>query len=172
MNRVQLFNSIRDIPYRIPLNSSEEDRCCNGKVKQLKKLLEAEGYQARYRVCEFKWSDMLLPLFVTAIPHEDFSTHVYLEVFINGKWVVVDPTWDIQIKSILPVNEWDGITDTQIAVTPLKIYSLKKSKKIMERGELEQPDKYWVEDLEFCKSFNQWLESVRVNFNLSESNYE
>lgn len=50
---------------------------------------------------------MGLPRHVMDVPHEDDSTHVYLEVFVDGKWINVDPTWDPQLRDILPIAEWD-----------------------------------------------------------------
>ena len=58
MDIVSLFNSVRDIPYRIPLDPEEEDRCCSGKHEKLFNLLKKEGFKVRYRVCVFLWSSL------------------------------------------------------------------------------------------------------------------
>lgn len=94
-NTIDIFNTIRDIPYRIPLSSKEKDECCSGKHIQLKNIFENMGIKSRFRVCSFQWSDMNLPEKITHIPHEDNSTHVYLEVFIENNWKNIDATWDI-----------------------------------------------------------------------------
>ncbi len=47
------FTKIRDIPYRIPLSSEEEDQCCTGKHKRLFGVLQEAGYKIRWRVCTF-----------------------------------------------------------------------------------------------------------------------
>lgn len=161
MSIVDMFNKVRDIPYRIPLTSTEEDRCCSGKMKQLKQMLEQAGYQARYRICEFRWSDIPLPNEVSEVPHEDLVTHVYLEVKINGSWVIVDPTWDSGVKSVLPVNEWDGKSDTQVAVPVLKTYGLKKSLEVIKSENKEVIEADLAKNGEFYKAFNSWLEKVR-----------
>lgn len=102
------FGRVRDIPYAIPLSPSEPDRCCSGKAKSLKAWLDMRGYDSRYRVCEFRWSDIGLPPEVLAVPHADDSTHVYVEVLVDGRWTILDPTWDSGLASVLPVTEWDG----------------------------------------------------------------
>jgi len=53
--------------------------------------------------------------------------HTYLEIKINGKWKILDATWDKGLRKILPVNNWDGKSGTEIAVKPTKIFSAKKS---------------------------------------------
>ena len=161
MNIVDMFNKVRDIPYRIPLTSTEEDCCCSGKAKQLKQMLEQAGYQTQYRVCEFRWSDIPLPDEVSRISHEDLMTHVYLEVEINGSWIIVDPTWDSGIKSILPVNEWDGKSNTQVAVPVLKTYDPEKSLEVVESENKEVIKADLAKNGEFYKAFNSWLEKVR-----------
>jgi len=108
MDLISTFKSIRDIPYKIPLKWGEEDNCCSGKHEKLLNLLKKMGYGARYRVCVFLWSGLNLPPKLEKIPHEDDCTHSYLEIKIGDEWKVLDATWDIGLKGIFHVNEWDG----------------------------------------------------------------
>lgn len=162
---IKIFETVRDMPYRIPLNLKEADFCCSGKHKILKDLFIEQGLEIRYRVCSFSWSSINLPEKVRNISHGDYSTYVYLEVLIDGKWIVVDATWDKEIEDVLHVNEWDGKTDTKIAVNPLEIFSLDKSEGIM-NGE---SDEKILNDLKingkFYEAFNNWLEEVRISKN-------
>lgn len=162
MNIIESFKSVRDLPYRIPLTLNEKDVCCSGKHKMLKDLLEEDGFEVRYRVCSFLWSSVELPKEVANVAHDNQSTHVYLEVLIDGEWVVVDATWDLGIKNIFYVNEWDGESNTEIAVRPLEIFSPQKSADIMNHMNDEQI----LDDLkvngEFYKVFNNWLDEQRV----------
>ncbi len=130
MNIISTFNSIRDISYKIPLKFGEEDNCCSGKSERLFNLLTKMGYTVRYRVCTFSWSSMNLPLELMNIAHEDSSTHSFLEIEIGGVWKVLDPTWDKGLKDVFHVNVWDGESDTEIAVKPIKIFTPKKSLEI------------------------------------------
>ena len=162
MNPIQeLFVQIRDILYRVPLTSEEEDLCCTGKHKQLKKLLEDEGLQARWQVCTFKWSDIKLPLEVSSVPHEDDCTHAYLEVFINSSWKTVDATWDKGLSAIFPINEWDTISETPIAVPVLSIFSPEDSAEIIAKEDKEAVEADLKINGEFYKAFNYWLEETR-----------
>ncbi len=151
------------MPYRIPLALGEKDVCCSGKHKLLKNLFEKQGLEVRYRVCTFLWSSIDLPGEVSKVPHHDLSSHVWLEVLIDGKWVIVDATWDIGVKNILHVNEWDGKSNTEPAVKPIKVFSPQKSTDIMNN----ESDEDTLNDLkingEFYKAFNVWLEEQRIS---------
>lgn len=163
---VKLFEEVRDMPYRIPLAIGEEDVCCSGKARKLKNILENKGLQVRYRVCEFKWSDMeVLPSHVRDVSHDDRSTHVYLEVFVEGKWIKIDPTWDQGLSSIFPVAHWDGIHDTQVAVKEIVVYDPEKSRQIMDNESDEVAKKDLETNGKFYGAFNEWLEDIRIRKN-------
>lgn len=92
MNIIKLFERVRDIPYSIPLEYGEEDKCCSGKSEKIFNLLKNEGYKVRYRVCVFLWDDLPLPNKVKNILHDADCTHTYIECYINKKWIIVDAT--------------------------------------------------------------------------------
>jgi hypothetical protein len=158
MTIIENFTTIRDIPYTIPLSLDEKDCCCSGKHMQLKKLFEIAGFKARYRVCSFLWSTMELPQKVLAVSHEDYSTHVFLEILIHDQWITVDATRDPALHNILSINERDGTSHTSIAVPPIKIFSPEKSLAIM----AAEDDEEILRDLEkhgkFYHTFNEWLQ--------------
>ncbi len=162
MSLLDSFQSIRDIPYKIPLTPNKEDTCCNGKHKKLKDLLIKQGFKVRYRVGSFLWSSLNLPSEVSNVPHDDLSSHVWLEVLIDGEWITIDATWDVGLKNIFHINEWDGKSNTEIAVKILEIFSPEKSAEIMD-GE---NDDGLLSDLKingkFYKAFNDWLERKRI----------
>lgn len=159
---IEAFKLIRDVPYRIPLFWGDKDDCCSGKSTRLLSTLKKLGYKARYRVCVFHWSDLDLPKKLQAVPHDNDCTHSYLEVKIAGDWKIVDPTWDIGIKKKFHVNEWDGKSNTEIAVNPTKIFTPENSLRIMQN----QDERVISQDLkvngEFYKAFNEWLETIRA----------
>ena len=161
MDLILAFNSIRDIPYKIPLSSDEVDACCSGKHEKLFKLLIDRGYKVRYRVCAFVWSSLNLPSELEKIPHDDYCTHIYLEINLGGKWEILDATWDKGLKRIFHVNEWDGKSDTEIAVKPIKIFSPQKSLKIVKDQNKEANEKDLEINGKFYKGFNEWLEKNR-----------
>lgn len=159
---INLFNKIRDITYRIPLDESEIDSSCSGKQILLFEGLTKLGYICRYRVCTFRWSDLNLPNKLLNVPHEDNSTHVFLEVKTqDNTWITVDTTWDKAISKVLHANTWDGESSTEIAVPPIEIYSVQKSHEIMSDENFDQNDVKINGD--FYKEFNNWLESIRIS---------
>lgn len=161
MNSISLFNSIRDMPYRIPLQWSEEDNCCSGKHKKLFNQLIKRGYEVRYRVCIFLWRDLNLPLELEKIPHDNDCTHTYLEIKIDGNWKILDVTWDSGLKGLFHINQWDGKSNTEIAVKPIKIFTLQKSLEIINNQNEEVIKKDLLINREFYKVFNNYLEEKR-----------
>lgn len=161
MSLLNEFRRIRDIPYSIPLTFDEEDRCCTGKAKQLLAFLHANHVEARYRVCTFKWSDMPLPVSVVAVPHEDASTHVYVEAKINNIWIDLDATWDSGLRSVLPVNDWDGHSSTAIAVPVQSLLSHEESTRIMAMESRESFDSDITVNGAFYQALNKWFANVR-----------
>lgn len=158
---ISAFKKVRDIPYRIPFALGENDDCCSGKHRLLKDLFNKQGLEVRYRVCSFLWSSLNLPEKVAKIPHEDHSTHLYLEALINKKWVIVDATWDIGLKKIFKVNKWDGKSDTKLAVKPIDIFSPQKSADIMNSENYEEMKQDRKVNGKFYKALNKWLEEIR-----------
>ena len=163
MNIIEAFEIVRDIPYRIPLALGEKDVCCSGKHKLLKDLFIKQVFEVRYRVCSFLWSSISLPNKISNISHNDLSSHVWLEVLINGKWIIVDATWDIGIKNILHVNEWDGKSNTETAVKPLEIFNPQKSAYIMNSNNNEKILNNLKINGEFYRAFNDWLAKQRLS---------
>jgi hypothetical protein len=161
MDIISNFESIRDIPYRIPLRWDEEDACCSGKSEKLYNLLTKKGCKVRYRVCAFLWSSLNLPPEIEKIPHDDDCTHAYLEINIEGVWKILDATWDKKLKGIFHINEWDGKSDTEIAVKPIQTFTPERSLEIV----LDQTEEVIKKDLkingEFYKAFNEWLDKIR-----------
>ena len=163
MNIIEEFKKVRDIPYRIPLSPQEPDNFCSGKSERLFKIFEEVGYEVRYIVCTFHWSDMRLPAKVQEIAHEDKCTHSYLEVKIGDEWIKVDATWDKELKSVFNVNDWNGKSHTKVAVPVKECFSSEESAEIMQKGTTEEATK---EDRqkngEFYKAFNDWLAEIRI----------
>jgi hypothetical protein len=162
MNIISEFHRVRDIPYRIPLTPDAPDHCCSGKTVELMKAFKGAGVDVRQIICLFKWSSLDLPSDLLAVKHDDATSHTYFEALIDGKWVIIDPTWDPRISSVFHVNEWDGRTDTQVAVPATETLSPEKSLEYLDRYNAPQAV---VDDMaangEFYKAFNEYLEKVR-----------
>ena len=122
MDSISYFKFVRDIPFRLPLSADEPAPYCVDKHVVLKTLLSSLGFKVRYGLCRWLWSSLDLPESLKEIPHEDRSMHVYLEVYNTeqARWMTVDATWDKGLASKLPVSEWDGRSDTMLAVKPVE----------------------------------------------------
>lgn len=160
-NLIRAFESIRDVPYSIPMDFKGPDNCCSGKAIRLKNYFKSQGLEARYRVVDFKWSKLGLPAYVLSAVHSDDSTHVFVEVKLENGWQKVDPTWDRGLSKALPVAEWDGMSDTVLAVPIERYYDDETSEALMQFSK-EEFDKERAENLQFYQRINDWLKTVRT----------
>lgn len=162
MNIIEEFKKVRDIPYRIPLSLEEPDECCSGKADRLFKIFQKGGYDVRYRLCTFRWSDLGLPKKIQDLSHDDESSHTYLEINIDGEWKIVDATWDKGLKDLFVVNEWDGKSDTEIAVPCVECLSPEKSLGYIKHISTPEAIKSDLKvNGDFYRAFNEWLENYR-----------
>lgn len=162
MDIIDEFNKIRDIPYRIPLSLDEPNDCCTGKAERLCKILKDNGYEVRFRICTFKWKDLNIPAELQNIPHDDNSSHIYCEINLQGTWIIMDATWDQQLRGLYPINEWNGKSDTTIAVPAGEIFSPAKS---LDYYQHTSSPEAVIADLKlngaFYQAFNEYLETYR-----------
>ena len=96
------------------------------------------------------------------ISYENDCTHTYLEIKTNNRWEVLDVTWDVGLARVFHINDWDGKSNTEIAVKPIKIFSPQKSEEILKNFEKKENI---IKDLKmngkFYEAFNNWLEEIR-----------
>lgn len=160
--RIRLFKIVREIPYYAAVGE-EQDYSCSTKGEILQRLLRL---QSRYRICEFRWEDLKLPQEILKYYQEDPEYHQFLEIQIpeTKKWIIVDPTWDSGLKKILPVNDWDGIHDTEIAVPTKKIYSPTESEELIKRFNRQNyVEAYIRKNKEFLIALNKYFRRLRSN---------
>jgi hypothetical protein len=162
MNLADEFKRVRDIPYRIPLSKDEKDCSCSGKTEELMSIFRRTGVNARQRICLFRWKDLGLPAEVMAAAHDDDASHTYFEAQFDGQWIVIDATWDIGLKSIFPINDWDGKSATDIAVPTSEILSPQDGAAYLD--EVSSPEAMAKDILmngSFYKALNDYFEQVR-----------
>lgn len=151
--RIALFESIRDIPYRIDI--AGKDATCLAKNKLLGELLLRVGLSCRIVKAQSYWKDTphITPKLLALAPPK-FS-HLFLEVLIpeTKKWVQVDATWDSELAPTLPVAKWDGLHSTILAC------------RIMNPKRVGSPSNYPYRDFDpkdsFTKQLNDWYASLR-----------
>ncbi|MBI4441119.1 hypothetical protein HY639_03055 [Candidatus Woesearchaeota archaeon] len=130
MQATELFVIVRDIPYHIPTSAHDRDACCHGKSELLCKLLQAYGFSARLMLCTFRWSALPLPEELKKLIKNDHGLHSYVEVKQGGRWIRLDPSLDAGLRGKLPVVDWDGYSNTKLAVIPEKMVSPSASQKM------------------------------------------
>lgn len=174
MDAVDYFTFVRDTPFRMPLSVGDPDYSCAGKHVVLRTLLSSLGLKVRYALCRFSWNSLDMPESLKEIPHEDV-THVYLEVYYKEqtRWMSVDATWDKGLAPKLPVSEWDGRSDTIIAVKPIESLKPIESQEEFDKW-LNSPPPSMDEWLslpldsplkvngKFYEALNKWVESIRT----------
>ena len=176
-NRVALFEKVRDIPYFIekslldprqhPTEILTTNRgSCSPKHYLLGLMYERIGLDARYISQKFSWNDAtLLNLFPDDL--KKFASkfpviqHFNLEVFIENEWVLVDATFDLELKKLgFKINEkWDGFSNQNNAFTT---WGSKQHKTAWDCASYiqSQRDKMSKEEKlasnQFVGSFNTW----------------
>lgn len=158
-----LFRTVRDIPYRIPLTYDEVDCSCVGKNKTLMEELVRLDFEVRWRVCEFRWSDLPIPKHVLAACRNTEAEHAYLEVKIENTWQTVDATWDSGLSGVFEIAAWDGEGSSSVAVPVSSALSPEASASLMGGIGRVETEKDLQLNRDFYRAFNDWLESVRKN---------
>lgn len=154
-NLIKTFEKIRDIPYHCPESIHEEDHRCWGKNRLLANELKKQGYDVRFRVCQFTWSKQKLPEEIISQAPANIDYHPFLEIKLNSKWVIVDATLDNKFSKY---NEWDGISDTKILIKYDEILSVEESEENEKKENFRERNKEWFE---FCRKLNKFFEGIR-----------
>lgn len=178
--RISVFNNIRDIPYVIvpqfrdpkvgtsgilELNKGS----CQPKHFLLAVLFDKLNIPIKYVSYPFRWVEQPMKFpedlknLVNGLP---VSYHLACKAFINGKWVLIDATYDLALETAgFPVNkQWDGASDTKNAVTHIEEV-IHNNLEERVNYELIQKSNYSEKEKElsglFVQKFNLWLESIR-----------
>jgi hypothetical protein len=159
-NRIEIFNSVRDLPFRI---TGKNPMYCSKKCNLLKKKLANIGMESKIMVGSFKWTDLALPKDILRFINKDPEGHAFLRVYIpeTKKWVDVDPTWDNLLSDVFQISEWDGKSDTILMTKLNKIREHKKAK-FLRRLYIKIKRKFIKENNHnFYVQLDTWLDSVR-----------
>jgi hypothetical protein len=137
-SRIVIFERIRNIPYSLitdPLLQDPEQApelllvrgrgSCTPKHYLLAEMYKKLNLPVIFSVFPFLWNnpDIRYPSRLRELAvHLPVCYHITCRVRIGARWVLVDATWDPPLeKAGFPVNmQWDGYSDTQCAVRPLK----------------------------------------------------
>lgn len=178
--RVAVFEHIRDIPYALVPELRDPEtgpagilKLCKGscvpKHYLLGMLFTKMGLAVKYASYIFDWDDKEIkyPSALRALTKEmPITAHLACKVNINGKWVLVDATWDPPlVKYGFPVNKkWDGLSDCRSAVTPIKEIIHETLDEFVRFAD-ERRKVYTEEEKEtyakFTTQLNDWLVIIR-----------
>lgn len=159
-----IFQSIRDIPYRLPEFLNDEAPQCAYKSQRLISELGAIGYKTRYRVAEMDWSESLFPKHITALhPSHIVPTHMYLEVMENGEWRPLDASWDIGLSEAgFPIAQFDGTNSPGLRLT--KLYTIEEAEDYLKLwSDQRKVEEYFLSAGLFLKAANAWLSDIRTS---------
>ena len=168
--RISVFRKIRDIPYAIMPELIHSHKyldilklikgSCSPKHFMLADLLEGLGLTVFYSSWQFLWKDLPIewPVELQKLAKDmPVNTHLSLRVNIEDNFVLVDATLDPKLRTLgLPINNWDGKSDTFLPIQPLG----EESWHSREERELIVPD-FAEKSLVFYQQLNSWLEEVR-----------
>jgi hypothetical protein len=175
--QISIFNKVRDIPYGSTGEREPEEivrnnlGSCSGKHILLSNLLRKLGMKTKIATC--------LHHFEKALPFNEtypkrlkdiinnynvIDFHHFVRLYVDGSWVALDASWDAPLQYFgFPVNlNWDGRSDTIIAVKPIKFYD-DTDDIIMFKQKLLGTLKPQESDVrsEFLKLLTDWLRSIR-----------
>ncbi len=157
MDVIKIFNTIRDIPYHCPESLGDSDYRCWGKNRLLFYELKKNGYEVRYRVCDFDWFEQKIPKEITSKAPNKIDRHLFVEVKLDDRWTILDCSNDSMLPSF---NNWDGKSDCDIAVKYSKIYSTEESE-MLERQERENFQTNFFSLQELYVSINKFFDQIR-----------
>jgi len=179
--RINVFNQIRDIPYRIipdlgdPVEGPRkliEFGCgsCTPKHFLLGYMFSKLDLTVTYVSFPYSWNQFQLdyPSDLRKLSENlPIEYHLACRVQIEGRWSYVDATWDMPLKKAgFPVNEfWDGIGNTLIAIDPIDEIEHATVANRVEYVKNQKSD--WTEEdkkrsEEFYERFNEWLAEFRA----------
>ena len=177
--RIAFFNEIRDIPFAIipslfdPVVGPKKmmnigKGSCSPKHFLLGALFKKQGLKVRYVSYEFKFSDLCVnypPVLRKLAKVLLNEYHLALNVFIDGKWILVDATWDQKLQKFgFPINYWDGCSNTINAIKPLNkvvhTTPLDRIEFITKKKQSRTPRQLSLTKF-FFEELNGWLEEAR-----------
>lgn len=157
---VEKFYEVRAMPYHIALNDKESNWDCETKNRKLAKELEELAYKTRERIGLIRWSELEIPQEIKDLPHDDESSHLFLEVIPPGNtdWVAIDCTWNPELKRAdFPIAEWDGKNSTKVAFDCYKMIPVEKNEEYLSGIDYDEDIKvnYKIYDAfnKYCDSF-------------------
>jgi len=170
--RVSAFRLVQNVPYKLTSWKGDPDSLftlgqgdCRHKSAALLRLLRAWKFEARPLLVPFDWKDLPIPSAVLEPLLETRGIHDSVEVVVDGKFVLIDPTWDPALASAgFPVlTDWDGYGPTPAITKKVSVAvrpgDLKAGTDIFAHFGIKWPER--KRTLAFNRAFNAWTDEVR-----------
>jgi hypothetical protein len=171
---IKVFQRVRDIPYgvigsRDPVKVLEANKgTCSGKHLLLAALYRAMGLKVKDAVAFHRYEN--LPRQVE-YPHDlkallkrgdgipDY--HNFVKLYSNGRWLTLDATFEEDLRECFVVNHWDGKSNTELSVEPIKVWEVTNPVqfKITKLNGLSKEIGDYRK--EFLDKFSVWLDVLR-----------
>ncbi|HZZ99061.1 MAG TPA: transglutaminase domain-containing protein [Candidatus Saccharimonadia bacterium] len=167
----ELCSLLISVPYKRIGSLNPEDMLkigkgsCTPKHVFLARELQKLGIPIKFLMIPFYYKNMPFAYrknIITEVKDMPLSHHVALKAFLNGKWRILDVTWDKDLKGFPLNTDWDGKNDMKLAVIPENIQESEADPRIFEKEKL----KHYTANEEqarknFYKVFDELLEEVR-----------
>lgn len=172
---IRLFEKVRDIPYGIIDSRSPEDvykanrGTCSGKNNLLKELYNEIGIATKDFIVTHRFKDLavMYPKEIKELLDRSdiIDPHNFFKAYINGKWIIVDATWDLALKHLgFVVNQnWNGDSDMEICVVPLEIIETNDQLATKKQLISKLPESARNDRELFLLKLSDWLEVERRN---------
>ncbi len=171
---ITVFRKVRDIPYgvidsRDPLKVLLANKgTCSGKHLLLAGLYRSMGLVVKDMVAFHKYQDLprktrypdkLKLLLERGDGVPDY--HNFIKLYLKGRWVTLDATFEADLKDHFVVSEWDGRGDTKLSVKPIMAWEVKDPIGFKLTKLAEVPSELQDCRKEFLRAFSDWLVQLR-----------
>lgn len=175
--RIAAFRLVQDYFYKLTAWKGDPDSLfslgrgdCRHKSAALLRLLRAWRIEARPVQIPFDWADLPIPAYVLEPLLETRGIHDSVEAKIDGRFVLVDPTWDPALGKVgFPIlTSWDGtgptLPITEKANVIVRPGDLTPGTDIFAHFGIKWPERDRI--VAFNRALNVWTDEVRARFRL------
>jgi len=167
--RINIFKTVRDFTYQINWETTPEklltckEWYCASKHRLLKAIYEKLWYRAELCFLPFTFDMAYLP---ENLKDWWLATkkwyHVFLKLWIDGKWIDIDATYNKGLNDFYIVNQnRDWITSQKMICEMQEVYVPKTQDEEREiKKKLSDPEGFTDNDWKRIEEYNDWIKSV------------
>lgn len=168
--RISIFETVRDFVYQINWVSDPEkllevkEWYCASKHRLLKEIYNKLWYQTKLCFVPFSFNMIYLS---DELKNRWYANkkwyHTFLQILIDGKWINIDATFNIELKNIYYVNENRNWCSSQEIICKYdKVYIPKSLDEEREtKKSLSDSCEMTDKDYEWMNKYNSWIKSFK-----------